>query len=227
MKKIEVNLLWSILLLFSVVFSHRNLSAQIEVSFTTEINTSCSGSECDYEGPGILINEIMMAPAIGDGSLWGGNFDQRGEWIELYNPDICEPVDVSCYYLGNNASDGGNHPGGYVIPPGTVVPPAGFVLIRGINASPVPPELLIENGGNTIELVVEGEGVCVGGGSRLWFPNAGGWFAFYNSEGEPQDAVSWTSANNTSLLPCVPTLEGCDFSGNLVSYVNIPDDRKN
>src|SRR5690606_19156274 len=62
-------------------------------------------------------------------------------------------------------------------PPGTVVPPAGFVLIRGINASPVPAELLVENGGNTIELVVTGSGVCVGGGTRLWFPNAGGWFA--------------------------------------------------
>ena len=227
MKKLEVNLLWSMLLLFSVVFSHRNLNAQIEVSFTTEINTSCSGSECDYEGPGILINEIMLAPSVGDGSLWGGTFSNGGEWIELYNPDICEPVDVSCYYLGNNANDGGNYPGGYVIPPGTVVPPAGFVLIRGINASPVPAELLVENGGNTIELVVTGSGVCVGGGTRLWFPNAGGWFAFYNSEGEPQDAVSWTSANNTSFLPCVPPLDGCGFSGNLVNYVDIPDDRKN
>lgn len=227
MNKLKIDLKWSMVLLVCIALCTGDAVAQIDVTFTTEINENCSGSECDYDGPGILINEIMMSPLIGDGSLWGGLPDQRGEWIELYNPDFCEPVDVSCYYLGNNASDGANYPGGYVIPPGTVVPPAGFVMIRGVNADPVPAELLIENGGNTIELVVEGDGVCVGGGSRLWFPNAGGWFAFYDSEGEPQDAVSWASASNTTLSPCIPALAGCDLSDPLSNYVNIPADRKN
>lgn len=214
--------------LFLVVL-HQRASAQIEVTFDTEMNTNCAGSECDYDGPGILINEIMMSPFTGDGSLWGGGIDQRGEWIELYNPDFCEPVDISCYYLGNNANDPIAYPGGYVIPAGTVVPPAGFVLIRGINADPVPPELLVENGGNTIELVVdniEGDGVCVGAGSRLWFPNAGGWFAFYDSNGEPQDAVSWANSSNTFEQPCVPAFDGCFPPASLTNYVGIPDDRK-
>lgn len=199
---------------------------QIEISFETTDNTNCNGSECDYDGPGILINEIMMSPVNNDGSLWGGLATQSGEWIELYNPDFCEPVDISCYYLGNNANDPLPYPGGYVIPAGTVVPPAGFVLIRGINAAPVPSDLLIENGGNTIELVVTGEGVCVGGGSRLWFPNAGGWFAFYDSFGEPQDAVTWANESNQNEFPCVPPLEGCNFQGQLPNYSQIPDDRK-
>lgn len=206
------------------------LLAQIEVEFEITENTNCAGTECDYDGPGILINEIMMAPLSGDGSLWGGLATQRGEWIELYNPDFCEPVDVSCYYLGNNANDGLSYPGGYVIPPGTVVPPAGFVLIRGVNANPVPDELLIENGGNTIELVVdniEGDGVCVGGGSRLWFPNAGGWFAFYDSDGVAQDAVTWANESNQSLQPCVPPLDGCFPPQSLSNYDDIPADRKN
>lgn len=207
--------------------------AQIEAEFETTLNSNCEGSECDYDGPGILINELMVAPTVFDGSLWGGLATQAGEWIELYNPDFCNEVDISCYYLGNAATDGLLRPGGYVIPPGTVVPPAGFVIIRGINAPPLPAELLIDNGGNTIELVVESNAtttgqVCVGGGTRLWFPNAGGWFAFYDSFGEPQDAVRWAQppANDLASQPCVPPFPSCQSANSLVSYNNFPDDRK-
>jgi gliding motility-associated-like protein len=208
--------------------------AQIEAEFTTTINTNCEGSECDYDGPGILINELMVAPNTGDGSLWGGQFNQKAEWIELYNPNFCEPVDISCFYLGNAATDGTQlHPGGYVIPEGTIVPPAGFAVVRGINAAAIPAELLVENGGNTVELVVEDNAnvtgqVCVGGGNRLWFPNAGGWFAFYDSFGEPQDAVRWASppANDLASSPCVPPFAECQSANSLASYNNIPDDRK-
>lgn len=200
--------------------------AQLELTLTSTENTNCNGSECDYEGPGILINELMLSPLVGDGSLWGGSSSQAGEWIELYNPNFCEPVDVSCYYLGNNANDGLAYPGGYVIPAGTVVPPAGFVLIRGVNAPAVPTDLLIENGGNTIELVVQNYGVCVGGGTRLWFPNAGGWFAFYDSNGVPQDAVTWANQSNQGQFPCVPSVSGCDAVAGLTNYTSIPDDRK-
>lgn len=72
-------------------------SGQIDVDFSSTENTNCFGSPCDYEGPSILINEIMMSPNSNDGSLWGGTASQAGEWIELYNPDICEPVDISCF----------------------------------------------------------------------------------------------------------------------------------
>ncbi|MCA1762974.1 MAG: hypothetical protein LC664_08285, partial [Flavobacteriales bacterium] len=156
----------------------------------------------------------------------GGTATQAGEWIELYNPDICEPVDISCFYLGNNAFDGDDYPGGYVIPPGTVVPAAGFALIRGVNAPAVPNGLLVENGGNVVELVVDGDGVCVGGGNRLWFPNAGGWFAFYDNNGVPQDGVSWASEANIDDPPCVPTLPGCSLGGTLPNYDAFPGDRK-
>lgn len=220
---VRLGILTTVMLLF---FGLPQMKAQLEVSITATENTNCDGSECDYEGPGILINELMLSPNSGDGSLWGGSPSQAGEWIELYNPNFCEPVDVSCYYLGNNANDGLAYPGGYVIPDGTVVPPAGFVLIRGINAPAVPSELLIENGGNTIELVVENIGVCVGGGSRLWFPNAGGWFAFYDSNGVPQDAVTWANQSNQGQFPCVPSAPGCDPVSGLTNYTNIPDDRK-
>jgi hypothetical protein len=160
---------WLIICFISAIGTE--VFGQISNSFSTTVNTNCNGNPCDYSGPTILINEIMLSPSAFDGSLFGGSAGQGGEWIELFNPDLCESIDISCYYLGNAASDGGfsPFPGGFVIPPGTVVPPAGFVIIRGINAPPVTPALLIQNGGNTIEIVVSGQGVCLGGGTRLWF----------------------------------------------------------
>src|SRR5690554_4061398 len=201
---------------------------QIGANLESTDNTNCDGAPCDYNGPSILINELMLSPTTHDGSMWGANVSQQGEWIELYNPNICESVDISCFYLGNNASDGGApRPGGYVIPPDTVVPAAGFALIRGVNAAAVPSHRLVENGGNVIELVVSGEGVCVGDGTRLWFPNSGGWFAFYDNNGIPQDAVSWATEANSDEYPCKPALSGCDFAGSLPNYDEFPNDRKN
>lgn len=203
------------------------VNAQITANVLPTENTNCYGSPCSYSGPSILINELMMSPSQHDGSMWGNNANQKGEWIELYNPNICEEIDISCYYLGNNAADGSNYPGGYVIPPGTVVPPAGFALIRGENAPAVPSALLVENGGNVVELVVDGTGVCIGSGNRLWFPNVGGWFAFYDRNGVPQDAVSWANQANLDKYPCVPALAGCGYSGTLANYNEFPNDRKN
>jgi len=217
----------SFVAMLAIMLIPTSVLGQLDADLSTTDNTNCDGVECDYDGPSILINELMMSPSTFDGSLWGGLATQAGEWIELYNPNICEPIDISCYYLGNNANDPTPYPGGYVIPPGTVVPPAGFALIRGINAAPVPANLLVENGGNVIELVVTGDGVCTGGGPRLWFPNAGGWFAFYDSNGVPQDAVSWANQSNINNDPCVPALTGCNFSGDLPTYEDFPDDRKN
>lgn len=203
----------------------------LQATFNTTINTICDGSGCDYEGPSILINEMMMSPSNYDGSMWSSNCSaQCGEWIEIYNPNLCEPIDVSCYYLGNNAADGNglftvDYPGGYVIPQGTIIPPAGFLLLRGSNAPAVPSNLLVQNGGNTIEIVVQGSNVCVGSGTRLWFPNSGGWFAFYDANGVPQDAVSWGSSTTLGGYPCVPA-SSCGFSGTLPSYNQIPANRK-
>lgn len=201
----------------------------------TQPNSACLS--CNYDGPSIMINELMISPSSGDGSISGegGSGNGRGEWIELYNPNWCDSVDISCYYLGNSApgSIGGTNSGGYVIPQGTIVPPLGFALIRGANASPVPSQLLVENGGNVVELIVPynitDPGVCVGTGTqRLWFPNAGGWFAFYDAQGVPQDAVRWGMGNTTDLdgTPCVPQ-SNCSFSGTLDSYNTIPDANKN
>ena len=210
------------------------------VTATVSVVPNSACAPCNYSGPTILINELMISPSAFDGSLSGsgGVSDGRGEWIELFNPNWCDSVDISCYYLGNSAPGGGlgsgTQPGGYVIPEGTVIPPLGLAMIRGFNATPVPANLLVQNGGNVVELVVpyntNEQGVCIGGGAtRLWFPNAGGWFAFYDSQGVPQDAVSWANGGSTQDKagnPCIAQLAPCNFSGQLASYNQIPSNRK-
>jgi gliding motility-associated-like protein len=199
--------------------------SQLSSTTSTELNTNCNGTDCNYSGPTILINELMISPSVNDGSISGSG--GNGEWIELYNPNLCETIDISCYYLGNDTPEGN---GGFVIPPGTIVPPSGYCLIRGVNVPAVPSNLLVQNGGNVVEIVVPAAlsdpGVCAAG-TRLWFPNAGGWFAFYDPSGNPQDAVSWISAANTGGTPCIPALSGCGTAALLPSYNDIPTDRKN
>ncbi len=206
---------------------------QIQLTTNGIINTVCNGSGCNYSGPSILINEVMLSPLAGDGSIYGTGpgfsvGDNEGEWIELYNPNQCEPVDISCYFLGNNTNDGSTYGGGFSIPQGTIVPAQGFVVVRGILAPAVPPALLVQNGGKTIEIVVNSR-VCLGGGSRLWFPNSGGWFAFYDQNGVPQDGISWATQSNScmSCNPCNPLMGDCGFPGTLPTYDQIPAGQKN
>lgn len=218
--------------------------SQMTATFSKTINTICDGSGCDYTGPSILINEIMVAP-LGDldGSISGmanagvpplvPPTEGKGEWIELYNPNLCESVDISCYYLGNSTNEPtGITGGGFQLPQGTVVPPAGFCVVRGAFAAAVPSNLLVQNGGNVVEVVVPAtintSGVCVGSsGTRLWFPNAGGWFAFYDNNGVPQDAISWGNADGVANAPCVPVNSPCNTGlTSLASYNAIPANRK-
>ncbi|MBN9293323.1 MAG: gliding motility-associated C-terminal domain-containing protein [Flavobacteriia bacterium] len=228
-------------LLISCVMTGMSYS-QMQATFTKTINTKCNGADCDYSGPSILINEIMASPTNNDGCLsgTGGSGQCKGEWIELYNPDLCQPIDISCYYLG--ATTPGTFSSdreAFLIPSGTVVPPGGFCLIRGENAPAVPSNRLVQNGGNVVEIVmpgaINGDGMCVqsGGGvipstpTRFWFPNAsGGWFAFYDRNGVPQDCVYWGSGTITGQ-PCVPTRTGCNNSvTSLSDFAGIPANRK-
>jgi len=231
MKKYICIILWILIVIINIT------NAQITLTTSTQINTVCNGNPCTYNGPKILINEVMLSPATGDGSMYDQDNTRRGEWIELYNPDICQSIDVSCFFLGNSTPDGSiinpaHFSGGFVIPNGTIVPPRGFVLIRGDKAAAVPSNLLIQNGGKTIEIVVGSNlisNICLGGGDRLWFPNAGGWFAFYDSNGQPQDAISWYGQTNScmSCSPCNPLAPGCGFTATLSSYDSIPASKKN
>lgn len=222
-------------IVFFVSDTAKLFAQNVTLQLSSAVNTICNGTGCDYNGPSILINEVMLSPYNGDGSIYGtvSGLITEGEWIELYNPDQCNSVDISCYFLGNNASDGGvDYAAGFLIPQNTVVPPQGFCVIRGILAPAVPSQLLVSNGGKTVEIVLNSSlssRICLGGGTRLWFPNAGGWFAFYDKFGVPQDAISWNSTFNSCMTcqPCNPgPIGACNYSGPLASYDNIPATRK-
>ncbi len=223
-------------------------NSQLTATISTTPNSACLG--CNYSGPSIMINEINIYPANGDGSIFGPgpNPVSEGEWIELYNPDWCDSVDISGYILGSYNSTGTtlsvpyvSNGMAFVIPNGTVVPPLGFVVVRGQNA-PAPPagviDVIVNNAGNNL---------CIDGGigvSRLWFQNAGGWFGFYDVNGVPQDMISWGVPTPADLNgnPCIPPtnslpagvtqLDSYNTSGigvNLgassmgMTYVRIPD----
>jgi gliding motility-associated-like protein len=226
-----MNLILKISIVFFIVLIKNFSLSQLQATFSTSVNTNCNGSDCSYTGPTILINELMISPTLDDGSICGLNSGAaaKGEWIELYNPNLCEPIDISCYYLGNNTFEG---QGGFVIPPGTIVPANGFCLLRGQNAIAPDPSLLVQNGGNLIDIVIPAlttdVGVCATG-TRIWFPNSGGWFAFYDNNGVAQDAVSWASpaAGDYAVGPCVPSIAGCTTAASLASYDQIPAARKN
>ena len=211
----------------------------LSVYATATINTQCDGDGCQYDGPTILINEVMLQPSEGDGSIVGDVLatPAEGEWIELYNPHKCQSVDISGYFLGNNAQDNavdqsivvnGNWGGGFALPPGTVVPAQGFCVVRGQQATPVPVNLLVENGGNTVEVIVNSRYCVDTAGRRLWFPNLGGWFAFYDAEGVPQDAIYWSDTSNFchTCPPCTPTASDITFTGTLASFNGIPYSKK-
>ncbi len=223
---IKVKLTLAILILSIQTF------AQLSLTTSVTQNTNCDGVGCNYVGSSIIINEVMLCPSQFDGSIYGTGpgfspNTNAGEWIELYNPDYCYPKDISGFLLGNNAPESGtNRGGGFVIPANTIVPSRGFCVVRGVNATAVPANLLVQNGGNTIEIIVNTPNVCVDGGNRLWFPNSGGWFAFYDRNGYPQDAISWANVSNscTNCSPCVPSTS--TFVGSLSSYDSIPTSMK-
>gem|GEM_PF-1937856 len=210
---------------------------------STTINNDCNYDSCRYEGPSILINEAMITPEKYDGAIYGYQCDSTeakgGEWVELYNPDKCNEIDISGYFMANSTSDsplcnGVNVRGigaAFVLPEGTVIPPMGFCVLRGNRAIVVDSARLVENGGNTvvINLMDYFDRFCLDNtGNRFWLPNAGGWFGFYDRDGVPQDAIWWGADRQdicSDCHPCNPQLTGT-YAGVLASLNGFPADRK-
>jgi gliding motility-associated-like protein len=215
MKRVTAALQNYAVLITAIVLANHFAFSQCGITINTTVQNHDPCGGCTYSGPSILINEVSLEPTIGDGSLFGLNsagIVAEGEWIELYNPDWCNSVDISGYILGSFNSNGDtffqpvtSNAMAFSLPQGTVVPPLGFVIVRGSNA-PVPPpgviDIVVNNANN---------GVCIGGGlppqSRIWFQNSQGWFAFYDNNGVMQDAISWgvpSPASDYNQSPCIP-----------------------
>ena len=201
-------------------------------SVSSTYNNLCRQDSCEYNNSGspILINEVMITPKKYDGAIYGRMVHKPletvgGEWVELYNLNNCEAVDISGYILGNATFDN-VVPGtpdvlrrgvgaGFVFPQGTVIPPMGFCVLRGKDATPVEPFRLVQNGGNTVEIIVDnnlGRLYLNNGGTRFWLPNEGGWIGFYDKNGTPLDAVQWGASADICA----------DCSPGIISGITIP-----
>jgi hypothetical protein len=73
----------------------------------------------------VVINEFMAQNTTGITDPADGDFD---DWIELYNPGVI-PADLSGYFLTDNLTNKTTS----ILPPGTLVPAGGFLLVWADN----------------------------------------------------------------------------------------------
>ncbi|MCF8423072.1 MAG: gliding motility-associated C-terminal domain-containing protein [Bacteroidia bacterium] len=105
------------------------------------------------------------------------------EFIELYNTNPCNAVDISCYILANNiAGTSVAAHGGFRFPAGTIIPPLGFVSIGGANS------------GATFNLntLCGTANLNINPAGRWYLPNGDGYMMLYNASGNVVDAIYWT-----------------------------------
>lgn len=188
----------------------------------------------------VIINEILPSPPPTEmdltsttnvNSMYNVRDDcdppENREWIELYNPNPCDSVDIGCYTLGANASSGqfGSNWGAFTFPEGTKIPPAGFIVIGGNDAQVNQLDFNLR----TYRLNYYGVRYIDGTEERWFLRNEYGWIAIYNPQGVPVDAVYWTTSGNPDELYSaqefsneIITTTSCAGIQRLPSAENIP-----
>jgi gliding motility-associated-like protein len=151
----------------------------------------------------VVINEIVVAPAGGTttNSLFTrcGAFDGSAatgalEWVELFNSDPCNPVDIGCFILASNSGEvrgicgrpgdnsSSDNAGSFTFPAGTIIPPNGYITI-GVGSI------------HTFNLsqYLNSNLLCV---ERRWFlADVGSWLGLYRPNGQIVNAVYWGGRN--------------------------------
>ena len=139
----------------------------------------------------VVINEVMINPATNATSaefqslVHCGQSQWGAEYIELYNSDDCNSIDISCYVLGFQSDGFGNSDiGSFRFPEGTVIPPLGFISIGGPLSN------------STINLFdFCGTPNLNTADTRWYLQNSIGYVMLWNPQGETEDAVWWRSSN--------------------------------
>ncbi len=160
----------------------------------------------------LFINEVLVSPAASDpydvnsitnaNSMYSNhNPPDNKEWIELYNPNLCDSVDISCYTICGNMDDPstpGNPSnwGSFTFPQGTKIPPGGLMVLGGNNA--MVPRLDY----NITNYYTNFYGVnYLDGTSDRWFlRNDYGWLAIFTPNGRVVNAVYWSGTGGASSL---------------------------
>ena len=163
----------------------------------------------------VLINEVSVKPGTSttganDQSLKDcGNTAIGREYIELYNPDPCNAVDIGCFILATPRGGVSTGPqGAFRFPPGTTIPPLGFVSI----------------GGALTEATFILPTFCTGPNASFmasslarWFlDNADHYVALYDDTGVPLDVVFWTFGANQANRWNNPTYDGLSLAPTVI-----------
>jgi gliding motility-associated-like protein len=138
----------------------------------------------------VVINEVHPRPAGGDTdqafqSMYNSTATSGSEFVEIYNTDPCNDVDISCWSIGG--MDGGTNGGSFSFPAGTMIPPLGFITLGGPNTP-----------GITFNLNQAANSALLwrSNANRWHLPNGDGWLSLYDATGNSVDAVYWTFAAN-------------------------------
>ncbi len=159
----------------------------------------------------VVINEVMPKPTNA-----GDNCDQSfvnattpscgREYIEIYNTNSCNSVDISCYIIASKTSASSG--GAFAFPNGTVIPPLGHLVVGAPNSSATTGsvDFLLSN-------YIGQSNLCQT--NRWYLENGNGWIALYDPSGNVVDAIYWTFfAGQQTILttdvdfsytPCSPT----------------------
>lgn len=138
----------------------------------------------------VVINEVHPRPIGGDTdqafqSMYNSIATSGSEFVEIYNTDPCNAVDISCWSIGG--MDGGTNGGSFSFPAGTVIAPLGFITLGGPNTA-----------GLTFNLNQATNSALLwrSNANRWHLPNGDGWLSLYDATGSSVDAVYWTFASN-------------------------------
>jgi gliding motility-associated-like protein len=156
----------------------------------------------------VVINEVLVSPPGGAttnaNSLYNTlSTDQppdNQEWIELYNTHPCDTADISCFTVACNmeppSGSGYSNWGAFTFPPGTKIPPLGFLVLGG-NHSQVP---WLAFNMNYYRQTSFGTQWLSGDPDRWFLRDQFGWVALYNTNGSAVDAVYWDDSGNPGNL---------------------------
>ena len=169
-----------------------NLSVNVQ---TTPVSCNYNNVDCPYTGPAVVINEIMINPLAlafdPSDQAMVNDVGTGDEWVELYNPNPCQPVDISCYTVGSSGL--GPNSGAFSFPPGTVIPPLGFLVLGGGDVGNININVFDYIG--TPYLVIPT--------NQYWYlHNGNSWLGLYDTGGNVADAVFWSqfTTNNPGNL---------------------------
>lgn len=134
----------------------------------------------------VRINEVLVNPQTNSTSSQFQSLKMCSqptyghEYIELYNANACDSIDISCYLIGYNNGTGPLN-GTFRFPLGTKIGPLSFLSIGGPNSNA------------TINLTNFCSNPHLSTGNDRWYlPNGDGYLILWNNNGVAIDAVYWT-----------------------------------